>query len=84
MDDRTLWRPRKSSNASVNSGSSDDISSDCMSPRDFTASAKSAFDSTDNTFNSVSGNNTPDPGGNATSEDTTTQVNGDVIFTDYN
>lgn len=41
VDDPTLWRPRKSSSASINSGSSEDISSDCTSPR--------AVDNPDNT-----------------------------------
>ena len=33
VDDPTLWRPRNSSSASINSGSSEDISNDCTSPR---------------------------------------------------
>ena len=53
MDDPTLWRPRKSSNASNNSGSSEDISNDCTSPRDFTPDGKATVDIPDNTFSSA-------------------------------
>ena len=84
MDDPTLWRPRKSSSASINSGSSEDNSNDCTSPRVVIADQITCFP-TENTLDttsslspaedSLSGSTTADPGNNLISEDTTKQVN---------